>query len=115
MEGVAGVATIRDGPFWRARKTSERALRLPQFVSLAGCQREGHSAPGSVRNHAGLGAIATARPAKRLAQVLLLGRAPPFAGTRRFLVSPPIGSVQKSHCEPDGLALGFLKEPLPHG
>jgi hypothetical protein len=75
-EGVAGVATIRDDQFWRARKTSEQALRLPQFAGLAGCQREGHSAPRSVRDHAGLGAKATARPAKRLAQVSLLGRVP---------------------------------------
>ena len=66
-KAMAAVAPIRHHPAWDPGQCVQQRHRLRQLVRLPGRQPKGDRSPGAVRDHAGLGAIAATRAAKRFA------------------------------------------------
>lgn len=70
-----------------------------QFMSLDGSQRKIEGFSMFISDHAGFRAIVAARAAKCFTMVSLFEKRPPFLGSRRFMVSPDVRAIQKSHSE----------------
>src|SRR3954464_3848661 len=83
-EGVGGVAAVADHPARHVRQTVQQVRRHRQFMGLTGREREGNGTPATVRDHAGLGAVAATRAAERLTAVSLLAVGPPFSRPAAF-------------------------------
>jgi hypothetical protein len=66
-ESVGSQTPITDAPSWHIRQAAKQARRQWQFMRLSGRQRKGDGTPATVCDHAGFGAVAAARAAKRLA------------------------------------------------
>src|SRR3954467_6995834 len=110
----------------RSRKVSEARPRSPTtHPGTSGRQSSspgaigsswawpGASATTAIRNHAGLGALAATRAAKRLTAVALLAVAPPFVGACRLLVGANVGAVEKGHAAGDTALLDPVEQALP--
>ena len=75
-EGVAGVAAIGHNPLGPARQGVEQGDGVGQLMRLAGREAERHGPALAVGDHAGLGAVAAPRAAKRFARIALRRCAP---------------------------------------
>src|SRR4051795_3153616 len=78
-ERVRGIALVADDPSRDIRQAIDQILGQGEFVGLTWGQSEADRPAGTIGDHAGLGAIAAARAAKRLTHVALRSR-PPFFG-----------------------------------
>ena len=67
-KGVAGVASVGDDPSGYIRQAVEQGNGVPELVGLPRRDPEGYGPTRSVRDDDRLGAIATARAAKRLSR-----------------------------------------------
>src|SRR4051795_5178124 len=64
-ERVRGIALVADDPSRDIRQAIDQILGQGEFMSLTWGQSEADRPAGTIGDHAGLGAIAAARPAKR--------------------------------------------------
>src|SRR3712207_2092989 len=78
-EGMAGVAAVGHDPGGDDREEGQEQRSQRQLVRLPGGEGEADGAAGGVGDHAGLGPVAAARPAQRLARVALRRGSPFFA------------------------------------
>src|ERR1700712_1630750 len=70
-EAMAAVATVGDHPAGYAWQLLEKGHGMRQFVRLPRRQHKGHGSADGIGDHAGFGAKAATRPAKRFTTVSL--------------------------------------------
>src|SRR4051795_9553340 len=76
-ERVRGIALVADDPAGNVGQALDQILGQGEFMGLTWGQSEADRPAGTIGDHAGLGAVAAARAAKRLTHVALRSR-PPF-------------------------------------
>src|SRR5215204_7552596 len=92
---------------------------MRQLMSRTRSQDEGHCPSEAIGAHAGFGPISTPKAPQRFPCVSLSVRAPQresplSSGTRRLLMRPDAGAVEKRHPELHTVLLGQPKKVLPH-
>jgi hypothetical protein len=95
-------------------QAGEQARRQGKFMGLARGQGEGDGPPAARGDHAGLGAPAAARAAKRFAHVSLCAVGPLFLRAGRLGVGADGGPIEKAHAERDIVLPDQFQQALPH-